>query len=283
MEDMQTEEVILLGADAVALYPSLDKVVTAEEVRKEVTESRVKWEGVNWGEVGKYVTLNTNKGERRQMGVDELVPTRRFSKGPTPQITGEDAKSKHGTGGDAEAKWIFLKKPFSDREQAKLMGALIKVGTDALFNNHTYQCCENLYLQINGGPTGLRYTGLAARVRMTRWARKLVRRLKEMGIEVVMIYIYVDDVRIVCRALREDVKYCEVCKSLYRAEGVSDNPAGESSTQRTARLLGMVMNTIERDLEFTTETAEDFPSLMLPTLDYQIWREEEVITQNLDP
>ncbi len=220
-------------------------------------------EGVNWGEVGKYVAINTNPGERRHMGVEGLVPKRRYNKGPKPQITGEDAKSKEGIGGDAEAQWVFKTKPFSDKEKAQLMGALVKVGTDALFNHHTYQYCGDLYLQVNGGPTGLRYTGLGAKVRMVRWARKLVKILEKMGIEVLMVFVYVDDVRIICCALDKGVKFCSRCKMLHReatqvtpAEDPQGTPTAESSTKRTARLLGIIMNTLERDLEFTTETAK---------------------------
>jgi hypothetical protein len=36
-----------------------------------------------------------------------------------------------------------------------------------------------------------------------------------------------------------------------------DTMSGESDTVRTARILGEVMNSIEKDLRFTTETNED--------------------------
>ena len=39
------------------------------------------------------------------------------------------------------------------------------------------------------------------------------------------------------------------------------------------------MNNIERDIQFTTETSEDYESKTLPTLDYQIWTEETEIKE----
>ncbi len=63
--------------------------------------------------------------------------------------------SKGGIGGDQEAQWVFRSRPFSEKEKAHIMGALVKVGTDALFSLHIYQYCEDLYMQVNGGPTGL--------------------------------------------------------------------------------------------------------------------------------
>ena len=40
-------------------------------------------------------------------------------------------------------------------------------------------------------------------------ARKLIRVLKKMGIEVLIIFVYVDDVRIICRTLTETVRFCD--------------------------------------------------------------------------
>ena len=52
-----------------------------------------------------------------------------------------------------------------------------------------YQYAGTRYRQVNGGPTGLRYTGGAAHTRMLRWARKLIRILEKSGIKVLMIYV----------------------------------------------------------------------------------------------
>ena len=93
---MQKDNAFLFGADAISLYPSLDKEITAEAIRREVVESEIKWEEVNWGEAGKYARINTAPGERRNMEVDGLVPRRRHTKAPDPKITGGYALSKGG-------------------------------------------------------------------------------------------------------------------------------------------------------------------------------------------
>ena len=43
----------------------------------------------------------------------------------------------------------------------------------------------------------------------------MIQILKKMGIEVIMIFIYVDDVRVICRALNREVKFCQECKVLH--------------------------------------------------------------------
>ena len=97
-----------------------------------------------------------------------------------------------------------------------------------------------------------------------------------MGIEVIMIFVYVDDVRIFCRALRRGVKFCSSCKKLHN-DGEGQGEETWSGTVRTAKLVGEVMNTLDKDLQFTTETTEDFESGTRPTLDYQVWREQATI------
>ena len=44
-----------------------------------------------------------------------------------------------------------------------------------------------LFKQVKGGPTGLRITGGAAKVRMARFVRKLRKVLEETGIEIEFI------------------------------------------------------------------------------------------------
>ena len=65
----------------------------------------------------------------------------------------------------------------------------------------------------------MRYAGLAAKARMIRWARKLIRELRDMGIEVIMILIFVDDVRIICRAIKRGWSSVPNVKNCTGAQG----------------------------------------------------------------
>ena len=53
---------------------------------------------------------------------------------------------------------------------------------------------------------------------------------------------------------------------------------GESSNQRMARVTRTGMNSINKDLVFTTECQEDFKNEKLPTLDFQMWLEGNKIS-----
>ena len=104
---------------------------------------------------------------------------------------------------------------------------------------------------------------------MIRLARELVRLLKDMGIELEEIYIYVDDVRFILRALKQCSTFCKRCMIIWSSEeqAETDRTSCETPTARTARVLGEVLNMICKDLKFTTETLEEFEDRKLPILD----------------
>ena len=67
-------------------------------------------------------------------------------------------------------------------------------------------------------------------------------------------------------------------KFKYNTEGeledIEMRTKGETNNQRMARVCKVAMNSINRDLEFTVESQEDFSREQLPTLDFAVWQEE---------
>ena len=52
---LQKDNLVLVGCDIEALYPSMDPTRTGEAVRQEVERGDIKWAGVDWFEALKYV------------------------------------------------------------------------------------------------------------------------------------------------------------------------------------------------------------------------------------
>ena len=67
------------------------------------------------------------------------------------------------------------------------------------------------------------------------------------------------------------LKYCVKCKDFRWSQEQEDLDKQVSPACRTARALSTLMNSLEQDIKFTTETVDDFCSGILPTLDYQVW------------
>ena len=264
---------VIVGADVVSLYPSLDAEESSEAVREEVENSKVEFDNVNWEEATTYIAINNNRYEARKMKVDDLIPVRRYKKGPKPTIRGEDSKSNKNL---SEVKWVHNKKTYTNADKSKILGAVMKTGTKASFQNHVYRYCNQVFKQIHGGPTGFDVTGKVAKIRMKKVLKKLKRILKRSGIRWDTTFIYVDDWRMVMQALKKGVMYCHKCQvfKFSLTQFREDVRLNENDDVRTAKLILEVLNSLEHDLKFTTEVVSDFPSMTLPTLDFQMWPQE---------
>ena len=266
---------VVIGADVIGLYPALDAEKSSEAVREETIKSGIEFEGVDWEEATTYLAINLDKFERKRMKVDSLVPTRRYVMGPKPTIHGKDSKSGKNM---CSIKWVKKKAMFSKEEKAHIMGAVLKVGVRACFRNHVYKYCDELFKQTNGGPTGFQVTGRVAKLRMIKVLRKLKTILTKSGIKWEEMFIYVDDWRVVMKALKKGTVFCKECMQFnFSLEQFrEDMKSGEPDDTRTARVVLEAMNTLGTDLQFTTKVASDFKDKTLPTLDFQLWTQEEL-------
>ena len=132
-----------------------------------------------------------------------------------------------------------------------------------------------LYLQRSGGPIGARVTMAVARIVMNNFGRKYRMILESGGLRNFLSSVYVDDSRQKTQNLTKGKRY-NVEKKVFEvtdAAIVEDEEylsQGETASRRMARLCRPIMNSVNEDLVFTTEVAEDFEDNNLPTLDFKI-------------
>ena len=87
------EPPLLIAADAVALYPSLDHQRSSEVVRREVMQSKLRMQGTNWREMARYLKMTCSPGEVARYKVKKFLPSRSKTGGNEPGITGTEAQS----------------------------------------------------------------------------------------------------------------------------------------------------------------------------------------------
>ena len=91
-----------------------------------------------------------------------------------------------------------------------------------------------------------------------------------------------DDGRQITNQLEKGMRFDKESKSfLYSTEGYEEDlimeQKGESPNEFMARICNPAMNSVNDDLEFTTETQETFEKERLPTLDFEIWIEKGTV------
>ena len=95
----------------------------------------------------------------------------------------------------------------------------------------------------------------------------------------------VDDVRQGGTSLRLGLRFdIAIWKWTWSEEALKEDEdlrkAGENRDMRMVRLCLPICNNINRDLEFTAEVADEFENKRLPTLDFEMWLEDEEINHS---
>ena len=124
----------LLAADAAALYPSLNHHLTAEVIRREVMNSKLKVHGTDWRELAKYLKLTSTPAEISRWKVKKFMPRRGKSGGRAPTIKGAEAKgaTKEST------QWDYPDLQPSEHDIKLLLAACLAVGVKETFRSHIY-------------------------------------------------------------------------------------------------------------------------------------------------
>lgn len=73
------QNLIVTGADTVALYPSLDQEITSEVIKEEFLSSDIEPEGINYKEALRYIAMVYSKEQIQQENLERVVPKTRFN------------------------------------------------------------------------------------------------------------------------------------------------------------------------------------------------------------
>ena len=78
-EDLQDQTIplVIIGLVVVQLYPDLDIDEALEVVEKEVMETRLEWDDIDFHERSCYVALNWSEERCRKSSLRRILPTRR--------------------------------------------------------------------------------------------------------------------------------------------------------------------------------------------------------------
>lgn len=261
-----SEKTIIGSTDVKALYPSLDIPFTIEMVGKVFYESAVNISGVDYDELGLYISLNRTIDEIEALGLKNVCPTRRTNLGRPPKITASGIKYKKV---ERFQPWIPPVSTPNEREQRVMLTEALKVGMMVVMNNHTYTFNKKVYRQQSGGSIGLELTGNIAQVFMIWWDSEFKLRLNEAGIVSRLIKRYVDDINLAVDELPVGTRY-ENGTLLVKEDKVSEDlliPAD----MRTMAIVKQIGNSIHPSIQLETDCPSNHGDGKMPILDLKVW------------
>ena len=269
----QELEYSLVGSDVKALFPSITSKHTGEIIRRRVQNTTLRMEGFDVEKGLAYIAMNSHlTGELENL--KHVIPERKNKSNVELKMSAIKASW------DPRDKYVFREQELSEKELVQVQASVIEIATRTLFENHTYRFGEQTYRQASGGSIGDRWTGAVAEIVMQDWAEDYRAILENSGLHVPLLAGYVDDGRQCTTTLRPGMRFSKAENRFeYSEEGELEDEnkrlAGESKNQRMARICLPAMNSINKDLEFTVESQEEFENEQLPTLDFSLWINEK--------
>ena len=145
---------VIIGTDAVSLYPSMEKQESADEVAAAVEESSLKWEGVSWKEATRFLVLGRDEAWCRRSSLWRSLPRRRYKHGVRPGLTGVGPM-----GAEAEDELQWECKPelrLTEGQKSKVMAEVMRLAVELMYETHLYTFGGKCYKQRERDPIGLR-------------------------------------------------------------------------------------------------------------------------------
>ena len=300
MEDQSTEEVlaqlseaqeeivktgsrsVMVGSlDVKSLYPSLDQEGAAEMVGDLVLGSSVNITGVDFRAAQVFLASNLDEDGVKKEGLVGLVPGRVARRGNRPGPRTSELSAKTVAPGSCSdtvqtpqmTRWRMtnLMVDLDESQRRFILSKVVKIAVLRVFQNHVYKFNGMTYLQLAGGPIGLRLTSTVARVVMDRWMTLFLGKLDRAGFVLWALMKYVDDVNVVCDKLKPGWRWVEDDLRWREDWCQEDEQSGLTVEMRTMNLIREAANHMIPWLEFTQDLPELHETLKVPMLDVQVW------------
>ena len=264
--------------DVRALYPSLDQEAASQGVAKFVLNSKTEIDGIDWREVQVFLASNLDPHAQKKEKIQHLLPGRLKRGGCRPgQKTDELSKRSQDTRDPGSkpkvSKWATTDpdNQLSDSEKRLLFSIVCKVATLQIFKHHVYSFGGVPRRQARGGPIGLRFTSLVARILMDQWVTGFLVAVTDAGLEIHACIKYVDNVNLVVSRLPLGTRWTNGSFVVTPETLQADLDNGRTREHVTIEAVREAADSIMVCLTFTSDIPERHENGMVPMLDIQVW------------
>ena len=295
LREERVESIALGSMDVVALYPSIDQVLSAKIVAETIIESEIEYVGVDMSMAGIYLATIWTKERLRKEGILHLMPRKRSNRGRKATICSKILSgpiprevNQFDTSGFArkldedpfleeeavDLKWERFNREYTAEERRILIAKTIQAGIEIVFTNHIYWYHSELYQQLIGGAIGSKLTGVVARIVMDRWERLLRDSLKQNKVKTYIFAKYVDDVNLATSIITKGYKRTEEAEgrrlTWSKDKQDSDLEANTSDSERTLELIREEADKLIKGLRFTVDSQEKNKDNRCPMLNLKV-------------
>ena len=134
------DEIVIVGSDVEALYPSLSDVEVALICFDAIMNSDINFQMINYRVAGKYVAIHLSKEEQMLSPLRRILPVRTAKGGVRPGVSAAPGNDEN---------WRFPANPLTEYDERLLVATAIQIG---VVNTHKYSFNGKTYLQGTGWP-----------------------------------------------------------------------------------------------------------------------------------
>ena len=201
------DDVVLIGCDAVQLFPSLRAEESGRAVREAtmniIKRTKFTIEGLDYKEIAKYIRMNLTDQEISVRRLSRVVPVRKYNRGRMPGMTGDEALKKVE---EHEERFLHPNIELTKDEEINMFATALEIAVKFMFKHHVYSFGGKTYCQTDSGPIGLRITMAVARLVMGEWGEKMKAILTDADIKIFLSGLFVDDCRYLTSSLPDGVR-----------------------------------------------------------------------------
>ena len=181
------ENVVFVGTDVTSLFPSLKNVETARMAKYAVLNSDIDIENFDYTMALRYLTIVGGRELLDRIGVGRLAPKWLGDRPDLITVGGKKSKDPKF--------WQDSKREIFKQDEKRIFAAVIEILINISMSTHVYSFGGKLYLQLDGGPIGLRITATLAALIMKLWDQAWLQLMRNQKVKILGYYRYVDDSR----------------------------------------------------------------------------------------
>ena len=179
------KKTIIFSKDAKALFPSMQKEVCKMAIIWIIDKEEVNIDNMDWTQVTRYIAVNMSPEDIEKEGLTNVIPGR-------VKVTRRKLTMNSLSVNTADNDWQQSAPP-NETQKRKLLGLVMAMGVEVKMSNHSFMLGDDVFLQTNGGPIGLEFTGSMSRVVMMWWDHLYLQKCLSVGLNMVIYEHFVDD------------------------------------------------------------------------------------------
>ena len=263
---------VIFSMDVEGMYPALQHDAVAKTCREEFLNSNLVVEEVDVEALGLYLAIlyQDRKEELVNLGLDRVVQKRRHPRARKILMTTEEVLEP---GERTVSKFLPMETQPTSRQIKLMLGLAIEEGVLAVFKHHDYSFGQDVRLQQEGAPIGLKISGAVGKVVMVAWVREFKARMTLAAAslpdaEQYLHQLYVDDNNAIMEELPLGTRLVDG-RFVVKEESIEGDRLVKGD-KRTAELAKDLANTICPFLQMTVDYPSKSPSGWMPILDLQV-------------